>query len=297
MLDDVPQDQRESGLTSLSDQLDALRVSGECVQLLDNWGSIECLEGRDAAEVIVNGQVLGRDESWRLLGLLDKCEAWSPPADVDTDPAIFVDGVLDEGYGLVRARELAILQRWTAIITTRHRFGAGVHSVDQPAKPQSVDVHFSVSPADHPGFFRLLYELEDVAEADFFERAIRAFPRLVFAANVSFRHFRGSYRALRPQVVRHLGLLNDGFSEAYVSEHGMPKEVSRRIGIEVSIEGNTRRSERLMKQRDVEFRGRWYRCEWHSKLERHQNRIHFCVLGDPAEAQILIGIFHRHLQT
>ena len=69
------------------------------------------------------------------------------------------------------------------------------------------------------------------------------------------------------------------------------------LGIEVSIEGKTRRSKRLMKHREVKSRGRWYSCEWHSKLERHQNRIHFCLLSDTEEEEILIGIFHKHLPT
>ena len=296
-LDDVPQGQRKDGLTSLSDQLDALRVSGECVQILEDWGSVECLGGINVAETMVGGQVLGRDESWRLLDLLGRCEVWSPSADVDTDPQIVVDGGRRQGYGLARARDLAILKDWTAVVTTPHRFGAGVHSVDQPEQSQPVDVYFTVSTADHPGFFRLLYELEDVEEADFFEWATRAFPRLAFAENVSFRHFRGMYRVLRPQVVHHLGRINDRFPEAYVREKGMPNEVSRRLGIEVSIEGKTRGSKRLMRQREVEFRGQRHLCEWHSKIEPHQNRIHFCVLHDTAEAQILIGIFHEHLQT
>ena len=69
------------------------------------------------------------------------------------------------------------------------------------------------------------------------------------------------------------------------------------LGIEVSIEGNTRNSESLMRLRDVEFRGQTHRCEWHSKIEPHRNRIHFCVIDNMAETRILIGIFTEHLPT
>ena len=296
-LDAVPLDEREDGLMSLSDQLDALRVSSESVQILEYWGSVECLEGNDFAEVMLRGRILDRDQALRLLGLLDRCMAWSGPAGVETGPEIVVDGAHRRGYGIVWARELAILENWAAVVTTPHRFSAGVHSVDQPGQSQPVDVYFAVSTADHPGFFRRLYELDNVAEPDFFKWARRAFPRLVFAANVSFRNFRGTYRTLRPQVVHHLGTINDGFTEAYTVENGMPNAVSTRLGIDVSLEGNTRGSERLMRLRNVEFDGQTYRCEWHSKLEPHRNRIHFHVLDDTADAQILIGIFHEHLQT
>ena len=57
-LDDVPQDEREDSLIALIDQLDALRVSGERVQLLENWGAVECLGGDDVAETMVKYQVL-----------------------------------------------------------------------------------------------------------------------------------------------------------------------------------------------------------------------------------------------
>ena len=123
------------------------------------------------------------------------------------------------------------------------------------------------------------------------------FPRLVFAAGLSFRNFQGAYRTLRPQVVRHLGRINDEFPEVYAEERGMSNQISSRLGIEVSIEGNTRGSQSLMRQRDVEFCGQVYRCEWHSKIERHRNRIHFHVIDGTPEKKILIGIFHEHLAT
>ena len=294
-LDDVPQDERDESLIALIDQLDALRVSGERVQLLENWGAVECLGGDDVAQTMVNYQVLDRDQSLRLLTLLDQCVAWSQPAAADSE--IVVDGTHCQGDGIAWAREKTILKNWTAIVSTSHRFAAGVHSVDKPAQSLPVDVYFAVSTEDHPGFFRLLYEWEDVSESDFFERARLAFPRLVFADDISFRKFQGAYRTLRPQVVDHLGRINDRFPEVYAAENGMPNEVSSRLGIQISIEGNTRSSERLMRLRDVEFRGQVYRCEWHSKLEPHRNRIHFHTIDGIAETTILIGIFDEHLPT
>ena len=296
-LDHVPQGEREDSLIALLDQLDAVRVSRERVQLLENWGAIECLGEDDVAETMVNCQVLDRDQSLRLLTLLDQCVAWSRPAAVDADSEIIVDGTPCQGDGIAWAREKAILKNWTAVVTTPRRFAAGVHSVDKSAQSLPVDVYFTVSTEDHPGFFRLLYEWEDVSESDFFERARLAFPRLVFAADITFRKFQGAYRTLRPKVVDHLGRINDRFPEVYAAEKGMPNEVSSRLGIQVSIEGNTRSSERLMRLRDVEFRGQVYRCEWHSKLEPNRNRIHFLVIDGRAETKILIGIFHEHLAT
>ena len=296
-LDGVPQGEREDSVTSLIEQLQALRVSRERVQLQENWGAVECLEGNDVADTLARYQVLDRDLSLRLLTLLDHCMVWSRSTAVNVDAEVVVDGSHCEGEGIAWARQQTIQEKWTAVVTTPHRFPAGLHSVDKPSLSLAVSVYFAVSTEDHPGFFRLLYEWEDVSESEFFERARLAFPRLEFAPDIDFRKFRGVYRTLRPQVVFHLGQINDGFPEAYAAENGMPNAISSRLGIEVSIEGNTRSSERSMRHRDVEFRGRVYRCEWHSKLEPNRNRIHFRIIDGIAETRILIGIFHEHLPT
>ena len=174
-LDDVPEAEREDSLMALIDQLDALRVSGESIQLVENWGAVECLGGNDVAETMVHCRVLNRDQSQRLLTLLDRCVAWNRPAAVDVDSEVVVDGSRCKMEGIAWAHHQAILQIWTAVVTTPHRFVAGVHRVDKPSQSLPVDVYFAASIGDHPGFFRLLYEWEDASESDFFERARLAF--------------------------------------------------------------------------------------------------------------------------
>ena len=296
-LDDVPEAEREDNLTSLIDQLDGLRVSQENVQLVGYWAYVECVGGENVAQSLATCKILDRDQSMLLLTLLDRCFAWDRPDDEDFCPGVVVNGNQYDGEGIAWARAQAILKNWTAVVTTHHRFAAGVHRVESPSESVPVDVYFSASVKDHPGFYRELYEWQDVPESGFFARARHAFPRLVFAAGLSFRNFQGAYRTLRPQVVRHLGRINDEFPEVYAEERGMSNQISSRLGIEVSIEGNTRGSQSLMRQRDVEFCGQVYRCEWHSKIERHRNRIHFHVIDGTLEKKILIGIFHEHLAT
>ena len=50
-----------------------------------------------------------------------------------------------------------------------------------------------------------------------------------------------------------------------------------------------------MKQRDAVFEGKTYRCEWHSKIEPHRNRIHF--FPPPVGSEIVVGLFVDHLDT
>lgn len=296
-LDNVPKEQRRVLLYALTEQLNTLQHLGEDVGILNGWGALVCLNGDDVAMVLAQSRVLDRDQSLRLLTLLSRCPAWDQDNTVVTDPAVFVDGVPHKGYGVARARELTLLRQWTAVVTTQHRFSEGVHSVDDLSQSLAAEVYFVVSDAGVPAFFRMLYELDDVPEGQFFELARLAFPNLVFAETVDFRHFEGSYATLRSVVVHHLGQINDRFAEALVAGHGVSSEVSSRMGIAVSIEGSTRSSERLMARRDVEFRGKRYRCEWHSKIEAHRNRIHFHAGDSKTGGRILIGIFHRHLPT
>jgi hypothetical protein len=50
-----------------------------------------------------------------------------------------------------------------------------------------------------------------------------------------------------------------------------------------------------MKERVVTYRGEQFECEWHAKLERHRNRIHFSTPGDELDGKILICKFAVHL--
>ena len=54
-------------------------------------------------------------------------------------------------------------------------------------------------------------------------------------------------------------------------------------------------SQTVMRYRDANFGGHVYRCEWHSKLELHRNRIYFHIGDEGTDGRVLIGIFHRHL--
>ncbi|HWS32165.1 MAG TPA: hypothetical protein VN408_05410, partial [Actinoplanes sp.] len=80
--------------------------------------------------------------------------------------------------------------------------------------------------------------------------------------------------------------------------NGISHEVQAALGrhhFDVSMESvKTRSSEKLMRLRDVTVGDTTYRCEWHIKIERHRNRIHFWV--GPRDT-IVVGLFVQHLAT
>lgn len=294
---ETPVNQREDVLLSLADELGALRSSGEGFGVLAGWGEFDCVESLNVADALTGGASFDPDTCRLLLGLLGKSSNWDEDPDVAIDPEVTVDGQPDIGYGVAWAHHSVRARQGVAVVTVPQRFSAGHHDVEAGEDSWRADVYFVVSADDHKGFFRTIYELEDVSEEAFFGLAERAFPDLLFAEGLDFRHFEGTYRELRSPVVFHLARIHDGFAEAHRAENGRSEGVSTRLGIKVSIEGTTRRSERLMKLRDVEFGGRVYRCEWHAKIEAHRNRIHFHPGDETTDERILIGIFHRHLRT
>jgi hypothetical protein len=102
-------------------------------------------------------------------------------------------------------------------------------------------------------------------------------------------------------VVTILAALNDRFADEYRRCKGQPNEIQAAMGryhVDLSPESpNARASQRLMRQREVSHSGMTLRCEWHAKLERHRNRIHFSTPNDELDGKILIAIFADHLDT
>jgi hypothetical protein len=142
--------------------------------------------------------------------------------------------------------------------------------------------------------------MHTIQEPEFPALAGRAFPDLDLYPGLIFRHFDGAYQDLMPDVVRHLSILNDHFMKAYRDCNGIPDAVEAALAAlgcaGVSPESpNTRRNESVMRLRDVTCQGRTIRCEWHTKIQLHRNRIHFApgIDHDPAGKRIFAG----HLNT
>ena len=179
-------------------------------------------------------------------------------------------------------------------------------------------LHFVTTRAMLPGFYRSLVELEDLDADAYMSNAAHAFPEIAFAPGLSsqFSRFKGQYRDVRPDVTRHLAVLNDHFQEVYREADHVPvmtrKLLNSRYHVDASRESDpTRHNAKAMRERDVSVAhvlvagqkvpvtiGRPVRCEWHTKIKPNQNRIHF----HPGEEQVagkrlFVGLFHEHLTT
>jgi hypothetical protein len=231
---------------------------------------------------------------------MDKCRSWESSADV-TSPlqidAITVDMAWSVNYALhctVAGRSVACLE-----LSVSERRGWLRTSCREAAA--EAEVYFFAEADELAGFWRDLYQREDIPEHRFFDLVGFAFPGLVMASGLAFRRFDGTYTEMRDWVVRALGVINDEFAAAMSESVGQPSAVQAALGhfgLNLSPESpKTRANPKAMKLRDVEHKRVLYRCEWHAKKEPHRNRIHFSLPVSALGNKILIGIFIDHLPT
>ncbi len=286
----------DRSLFLFSDLLKYLRDNQIRVGLLGGWGALKVTAQDDLATVLSDrNSIVDKELRQLLLGLLGKCAIWDEdPSVVVSDDNLHVNGKSYKSLGVAYAVDAVSEGKGVGVLTMIHTSLVGLCSVSSGGN--DYEISFSARPSDLKYFYRTLYALENVSSEDFFNLASKAFPDLLFIDDLNFAKFNGGY-SLRDAVVKHLSTLNDKFLEFYVSEHGNSAQISIRIGIDVSIEGETRSSERLMAMRDVTYEGHTYRCEWHSKIEPNRNRIHFYPGDTSTQDKILIGIFIDHLPT
>lgn len=274
------------------------------------WDAIECRDGTLLCDFVYdpkNSQV--SPDTRRLLAiLLDKCQSWpedelgcldtvqlQPPTGNGSASSTIVDPALSIGVALARGlagRSIACL-----VFGGSKRRGFWKASTTE----DSDNLFFFATPVDLPLFWRSLFGREQVKEHEFFALGQYAFPNLILHPDLDFGRFDGNYLDLRDKVTRILAAINDEFTAAMRTHSGIPAQVAAalgHLGLDLSPESpSTRSSSKLMAQRTVQLSGESYRCEWHAKLERHRNRIHFALPNPALDGRILVGIFIDHLDT
>jgi hypothetical protein len=290
----------EQHLDNLNDAVWALREDNIATWIPPMLDAVKCADDCELFDYLMGeqGGTIDRDTRNRFFGLISKCPDWdeSVPAVLDVT---FADSGPVMALSAAFAHTLTLRGRGIACLVfgacPRRGFAVISNEIGNS------EIFFFADASSLTAFWRHLYELEDVPETAFFTMASRAFPSLLFNPDLSFRRFEGTYRDLRPQVVKHLSVLNDNFLAAYRSENGIARQIEAILASAgcpgISPESpNTHKNERAMNLRNVEYQGSTIRCEWHAKIEPYRNRIHF-AFGDRFREMIFIGIFVDHLDT
>jgi len=290
----------EHALDDMMDTLRSLRedISGTAVAPL--WEYVECLDDCELYEFLSGSYPSEVSPDTRRLAysMMSKCPEWDEGSVPDVGSVSIGSESGLVAWSVEYALRITLQGRGIACLV----FPCSGRSGFLPVRTggDSADVFFFSKGQQLPAFWRSLFALESVPEDEFFALSVLAFPNSIFHPKLSFQRFEGSYILLRDRVVAILGGLDDYFETEFRRCNGLPHDVQAsfgRHGFDLSPESpKTRKSEKLMSLRDVEYKGRVYRCEWHAKLEPGRNRIHF-ALPDNLDGKILIGIFVVHLKT
>lgn len=198
---------------------------------------------------------------------------------------------------------------WVHARLASEPFDAPACLIFGPARPEGcfpVTVHgvahniwFVGNRHSYNGYFRALIEQFSVSPHDMESLSHSAFPELDFRPGCfgGIKDMSKPYRELAGPIVRHLGALSDqgarifrGPRERIAAEFGT-------LGVDISNEnGNTKNDDEAIRERtktvddeDVEFL-------WHTKIERHCDRIHLSPTRVLNGGRLLVGIFCLHLK-
>lgn len=289
----------ERALDEFNDALDALRRDGQPPAVYSDYCSVECRDGMELVQLLYSPAAdIDPDVRRRTGLLLDRCWEWdndAPPGCAPMDlPGTFIPA-FSVGYAF--AMGLAGRAVGCLVFPTCSRRGL----LTLNGEAGDVKVVFFAAAFEVREVWRHAFALEDVAEDEFFAVAAFAFPKLVFHPDLRFGKFAGRYAALRDPVVRILRALNDHFPRMLAEHKGIPHDVAAamgKYGIDLSPESSkTHANEASMRERYVTYNGTRYCCEWHVKIERQRNRIHFTLPAAGPAGRILIGIFTVHLNV
>lgn len=165
-------------------------------------------------------------------------------------------------------------------------------------------------------FWREGINIEGNTPAAFERLATRAYPKLYFFGNVLHHadDFVGGYHANASNLKRHLAVLNDyghwAFTAAPPAQdptdppgtagNQPPDQLVQtrfaRKQVDIAPEhANVKSNKACREAREVTLGGQLLYCEWHCKLQGHQNRIHVHRPIRESKDKLVIAIFARHL--
>ncbi|WP_405179434.1 hypothetical protein OG225_37305 [Nocardia sp. NBC_01377] len=257
---------------------------------------IESIDGRRLDELLTSRD-FDRDLRAELFGRLDKVETYGedpPGLEVVVD-----DQVLSwaPSVALCLAKTLKGLPMGS--LTTAAGGLRGARDVKLRGDSLAGTVHFLVDADDAPAFWRAVIHAEPDAVTRLDRYGHLPFPNCVFAPEVwrQINSFDGAILDNWPLLLANLAGLDDHAVRIWgenVESAVRQRLMSSVAGVNCSPESpGTHRNSAAMRRRRVRFGDREIVCEWHAKLQRDRNRVHFAV----EDGRVFVGIFVGHLPT
>ncbi len=313
-----PTDILEQRLQDFIALLEACRDKGEPIIRSNDLFEIELFPGLSLSDLLFQSRPeVELDPLVRktLQIALFRCVEWDVPSRPPPAPPVQIDGNPCEAATIARVHALREEAHGSACLCLGLRADRS-GTLEVRSGGAARELHFLTSRAMLPSFYRSLFELEDLDANAYMNNAAHAFPEIAFAPGLSaqFSRFRARYKDVRPEVTRHLAVLNDHFQEVDRRAGHVPVMTSRLLNSGYRVDATresdlTRHNAKAMRERDVSVAhvfvagrkvpvtiGRPVRCEWHTKITPTADRIHF----HPGDAQVaggrlFVGLFHEHL--
>lgn len=295
----INDDAVEAGLSEFADAVEDLREAGQAPAVCGLCLYVEARDGIELHQLLYGRQTtIDRDARLRVGRLLDKSPTWEEATQSGCEPIVLPETPID-CYSVGFAVAMALSGRTVGCLVVPTCPRRGVRTVGEDSS--RAEVLFFAEAQDSRWVWRRVFGAERVPEHQFFGIATFAFPSLLLHPSLRFGRFQGRYADIRDRVVGILAALDDHLARVLIEHHGLPSAIAAAMGqygVDLSPESsNTRASRTLMAQREVIYNGTTYTCEWHAKLERHRNRIHFTLPHEGPDGRILVGIFAEHLDV
>lgn len=186
--------------------------------------------------------------------------------------------------------------RSVACICASGRRRTGAVAVEVAGR--SEEVCFVANAYDIENYFRWLIARYAITPDDIASLAAFAFTQLSFVPKC----FDGIGKMSRPcrhlarDIVQHLSAFSDAGRKIFSDPWIMAPAKFGSLGVEISDEnGNTKNNSQARRERLIVFEDEELFFWWHSKIERHQDRIHICPDRVARGGKIVVGIFCKHL--
>ncbi len=223
----------------------------------------------------------------------EDCDQW--PADTD----VTLDGkapIYLPSVAWVHQRRVDSRDKPAGVICLSPIYETGVRNAT--VAETAIDIFFMCSVGDWAAFNR--YVIVDFTKNSrgLNEYACAAFPNLEFVEDCLYGIDKMSrpYSLIVKDVVKHLAAFSDQGSFIFSQSSQMVPSLFGPLGVDISDEnGATKSNSTSIKQRARLHRGKRLLFWWHSKLERHRDRIHIYVDRNGERPRIVVGILCYHL--
>jgi len=178
-------------------------------------------------------------------------------------------------------------------------------------------VHWVRDDATHRAFWRSAIDIEGDSEGTLKRIAPHAFPDLHFHHELwrGLKRLAGGYLAVRSQIRQYLTVLDDygrwvftfpppalspdEAIEAEANARPTNQVIEKRFrGLDLDMapeKPNVYANRECRAAREITVKDRLLYCEWHGKLEPHQNRLHVHAPVKESNNKVIIAIFDEHL--